>query len=422
MPQVIHAQLPVWASDLFRPKRYKVYYGGRGAARSWSFARTILLTGAQRPLRVLCCREFQKSIADSVHKLLVDQIALMNLGGWKVQKSEISHVGTGTTIIFEGLRYNTNRVKSLEGIDICWVEEAESVSKDSWEILIPTIRKPGSEIWISFNPDLADDPTYVRFVVNKPPNAFVEKVGWEDNPWFPDTLAEERDYLYPDDQETAEHVWGGHPRKHTEAQILAGKYRIEAFTPRPNSTHWLGPFYGADFGFAEDAQVCIECWIRKDPGKPKGVSQGDLMIYKEAWKLKQDIHKIKPHWHKIFGPKLHHRTIMADSSRPETISYLKQHGLRRIRSVFKWAGSIEDGVGYLRSFENIIIHPRCKHVAFEARHWSFKVDRLTQEILPQVVDKHNHCMDAIRYALSIFIRMSRKTSSSYSGSSYSNAT
>lgn len=413
----LQADLPTWARAMFIPRRYKVFYGGRGAARSWSYARAILILGSQSPLRVLCCREFQKSIADSVHKLLVDQIKLLKLPGWRVTKTEIAHIGTGTSIIFEGLRYNTNRVKSLEGIDICWVEEAESVSKDSWEILIPTIRKPGSQIWISFNPDLADDPTYVRFVVNQPPNAFVEKVGWEDNPWFPDTLAEERDYLYSVDAETAEHVWGGYPRQHSEAQILAKKWRVEAFEPEK---HWIGPLYGADFGFAEDAQTCVELYIAKDPGKPKGISQGRLMIRREAWKIRQDIHRIYPAWSKIFGKHLHHQTIRADSARPETISYLKQHGLRRIRSVFKWGGSVEDGIAYLRQFEEIVIHPDCPHTKFEARHWSYKVDRLTQEILAQVADKHNHCWDAIRYALSVMIR-SRRGGNQFQGQSYSNA-
>jgi len=414
----LQANLPTYARDLFRPKRYKVYWGGRGAARSWSFARTLLIMGAQRTLRILCCREFQKSIADSVHKLLVDQIQLLQLPGWKVTKTEISHIGTGTLFLFEGLRYNTNRIKSLEGIDICWVEEAESVSKESWEILIPTIRKEGSEIWISFNPDLDDDPTYKRFVIDTPPNAFSIKVGWADNPWFPDTLADERDYLYRVDPEAAEHVWGGYTRQYSESQILFGKWRVEAFEPEK---HWVGPLYGSDFGFAEDAQTCVEIYIAKDPGKMAKISQGKLMIRREAWKVKQDIHRIMPAWRKIFGPRLSNRVIRADSARPETISYLKQHGLRRMRAVFKWPGSIEDGIAYLRQFEEIIIHPECKKTKEEARLWSYQVDRLTQEVLPKVLDKHNHIWDAIRYALSPMIRASRVPRHQYSGQSYANA-
>lgn len=412
----LNAQLPAYAKGLFRHARYKVFYGGRGAGRSWSFARALLIKGAQKELRILCCREFQKSIADSVHKLLTDQIQMMGMPGWKISKTDIVHAGTGTRFIFEGLRYNTNRIKSLEGIDICWVEEAESVSKDSWEILIPTIRKEGSEIWISFNPDLEDDPTYQRFVVHQPPNAIVQKIGWQDNPWFNDTeMPDERDYLYRVDPEAAEHVWGGYPKKSSEAQILHGKWKVEAFEPME---HWLGPFYGSDFGFAEDPTTMVELYIAKDPGKPK-VSQGRLMVRRESWKVKLDTHKIIPLWHSVFGKTVGQRVVRADSARPETISYLKQHGMRRIRPVFKWSGSVEDGIAYLRQFEEIVIHPDCPHFKEEAKLYSYKVDKKTGDILRDVEDRHNHLIDATRYALAPMIRARRTPQNNYSGMSYS---
>jgi phage terminase large subunit len=411
----LRGELPEWSQVLFRPARYKVIYGGRGAARSWSFARALLIMGSQTKLRILCCREFQKSIADSVHKLLQDQILLLGLPGWKISKTTIEHVGTGSTFIFEGLRYNTNRVKSLEGIDICWVEEAESVAKDSWEILIPTIRKPGSQIWISFNPDLEEDPTYQRFVINQPPNAIVLKVGWEHNPWFGEELQAERDYLYRVDPEAAEHVWGGHPRKASAAQILSGKWRVEAFEPEPT---WIGPMYGLDYGFAEDPLALNEIYIK--PNKAALKSQGSLMIRKELWRLKLDLHHMNREFVKTFGTNLVRRAIRADSSRPESTSYLRQHGFPRIVSAMKWPGSLEDGIAYLRGFEEIIIHPDCPKTREEARLWSYKVDKDTQEVLPEVVDKHNHTWDDIRYALSPMIRASRKRTSSYSGTSYAN--
>jgi phage terminase large subunit len=410
------AQIPYAMREVFQPSRYKVYWGGRGASRSWTFARALLIRGSQVKLRILCCREFQKSIADSVHKLLEDQIALLKLPGWKIQKASISHAGTGTEILFEGLRYNTNRVKSLEGIDICWVEEAESVSKDSWDILIPTIRKTGSEIWISFNPDLEDDPTYERFVIKNPPNAIVRKVGWEDNPWFPEELREEKDYLYSVDPEAAEHVWGGMPRKSTEAQILHGKYRVEAFEPQSD---WIGPLYGADFGFAEDPAALVELYIARAKGKFQRVSQGQLYVRRESWKIRLDNHKIVPYWRQTVR-EIGRQIIRADSSRPETISYLRQHGLPRIVPVYKWPGSIEDGIGYLRGYESIIIHPDCKHAVQEAKLWSYMVDKKTNEILPEVLDKHNHIWDAVRYALQPMIRMKRKPRSSYRGQTYVN--
>lgn len=409
----LKAELPNYARGLFIPKRYKVYWGGRGAARSWSFARAILIMGAQRKLRVLCAREFQKSIADSVHKLFQDQIQMLRLPGWQVMQKEIVHRGTGTTIIFEGLRYNTNRIKSLEGIDICWVEEAESVSKDSWEVLIPTIRKEGSEIWISFNPNLEDDPTYQRFVVNEPPNAIVEKVGWQDNPWFPETLREEKDYLYRVDPEAADHVWGGHPRKTSEAQILHGKWIVEAFEPEKT---WLGPFYGGDFGFAEDPTAAVELWIKRVPR-----SQGILHVRRESWKMRLELDFIPREWSKAFGRNFHKRVIRADSSRPETINLLKRKGLPRITGVYKWPGSIEDGIAFLRAFEKIVIHPDCPKFKEEARLYSYKIDKLTGEVLPDVVDKHNHLMDATRYALSPMIRARKSGTRGYTGMTYANA-
>ena len=413
------AKLPYYSRGLFIPKRYKVYWGGRGAARSWSFARAILIMGSQRTLRILCCREYQKSIADSVHKLFQDQMAIMELPGWSVTKKEIVHVGTGSSIIFEGLRYNTNRIKSLEGIDICWVEEAESVSKESWEILIPTIRKDESEIWISFNPDLEDDPTYQRFVVEDPPNAIVEKVGWEDNPWFPKILEEEKNYLYRIDPEAADHVWGGEPRKSSEAQILHGKWHVESFEPVPGSSLWLGPYMGADFGFAEDPTGCLELWVKKVQRHPGEIaSQGILYVRRESWKIRLDIDKTYDQWMRDMGTSVTHRIIRADSSRPETISYLKRHGPRRITGVFKWPGSVEDGIAYLRGFEKIIIHPDCSHFKEECRLYSYKIDRDTGEILPKVVDKHNHLIDCARYALAPRIRARKTQTTQYAGHSY----
>jgi phage terminase large subunit len=411
----LKAELPNFARDLFRPTRYKVLWGGRGAGRSWNIARALLIMGMQKKLRILCAREFQKSIADSVHRLLRDQIDLLQLPGYTVIQREILHQGTGTTFLFEGLRYNTNRIKSLEGIDICWIEEAESVSKDSWEIVIPTIRKEGSEIWISFNPDLETDPTYQRFVVKPPPNAIVKKVGWEDNPWFTEEMREEKDYLYAVDPDAADHVWGGETKKFSDAQILHGKWRVEAFEPHDS---WVGPMYGVDFGFADDPTAMVEFYIRPPDRTSKTKSQGALMIRRESWKLRLDIHKMKQTWNKVFGTRIARRTIRADNARPETISFLKQHGLNAIRPVFKWKGSVEDGIAWLRAFEEIVIHPDCPKTREEARLYSYKVDQKTGEILPEVVDKHNHCIDAIRYGASPQIRLRRKPMAGYTGMSY----
>lgn len=404
----LQCDLPHWSVEMFRPHRYKVVYGGRGAARSWSFARILLIMGCQRPIRVLCARELQRSIKDSVHKLLSDQIELLQLPGYRVLQHEISHVN-GTTFIFEGLKNNTTKIKSLEGLDYVWVEEAERISNDSWSILIPTVRKPGSEIWITFNPDQEDDPTYQRFVLNPPPDAWVSHVGWEDNPWFPEVLRLEKDYDYSIDPEAAEWVWGGQCRKQTEAAILRGKWVVQSFEVDKTDKKWQGPYHGADFGFANDPNACVRLWIR----------ERKLYVEHESYVVGLDTHKIAAQWQKDMGMGIEKYVIRADSSRPETISYLRQHGIPRIERAMKWPGSVEDGIAFIRSFEEIVIHTRCKHMQQEARLYSYKVDKLTSEVLPVIVDKHNHIIDSIRYGLSILIRANRGLRSSYSGMSYS---
>jgi len=222
---VANAEFPSALAPLFQPARYKVFYGGRGAAKSWGFARALLILGAQRPLRIMCAREFQNSISDSVHALLKDQAFAMGLGGfYKVQRSTI--VGKNETqFLFVGLRHNIASVKSTESVDICWVEEAQTVSKSSWDVLIPTIRKDGSEVWVTFNPELEADETFQRFVVHPPPGAVVVKIGWQDNPWFPDVLRAEMEHLKQVDHDSYLTVWEGHCRQTLEGAIYANELR-----------------------------------------------------------------------------------------------------------------------------------------------------------------------------------------------------
>src|SRR5258708_6557463 len=225
---------------LFRPARYKVAHGGRGSAKSWSYARALIERAVERPERILCCRELQNSISESVHRLLSDQIEEMGYGAlFEVQQNSIyrrpydTETGKlrGSEFFFYGIKSNTNKIKSAEGITIVWCEEAEKISEGSWEILIPTIRTPGSEIWVSFNPDEENDPTYQRFVVRPPPDALVHEVNWHQNPYFPEVLRTEMEYLRSVDVEAYEHVWNGQCRRNASSQIFRGKYIIEEFTP-----------------------------------------------------------------------------------------------------------------------------------------------------------------------------------------------
>lgn len=374
-----------------RPARYRVAYGGRGGAKSWAFARALLLKATQQPLRVLCARELQVSLADSVHRLLCDQIDALGLGGFfDSTKGEIKGAN-GSRFLFTGLRHNVTRVKSLEGVDVCWVEEAEVVSEESWSVLIPTIRKPGSEIWVSFNPGSEHDPTYRRFITSPPPGSIVVKIGWEHNPWLPAELAAEKDYLYRVDPEAAAHVWGGEPRNLSDAQVLRGRYRVEPFEPQSG---WGGPYYGADWGFATDPTALVRCWI--------DAPNRTLYVDHEAYGVGVEIDQTPALFRSV--PDAERHTIRADNARPETIAFMQRHGFPRIVAAAKGAGSVEDGVEHLRSYAAIVIHPRCKHVAEEARLWSYKTDRLSGDVLPILVDRHNHTMDALRYALEPVMR------------------
>lgn len=222
MPQ---AKIPRAFEFLRHPARYKVAHGGRGGAKSWAFADTLLLESARQPLRVLCAREHQTSIKDSVHQLLKDRIDALGLGAFY----DVTQTGitgrNGSTFAFSGLRINPSDLKSFEGVDRCWVEEARNVSKRSWDILTPTIRKPGSEIWVSFNPELETDETYQRFVVNAPSNAVVREVSYRDNPWFTAELESERLDCQQRDPDGYLTIWEGKCRIALSGAVYAREMR-----------------------------------------------------------------------------------------------------------------------------------------------------------------------------------------------------
>lgn len=223
--QQIHAEFPEKLQPLFIPMRYKVPFGGRGAGKSWSIARALLLMGKSVPLRIVCGREIMDSIAGSVHTLLSDQIHALGLDAfYEIGKAEIIGLN-GTKFSFVGLRHNINKIRSLEGVDIFWVEEAQTVSGLSWDVLIPTIRKAGSEIWISFNPELETDETYKRFVLSPPTDAWVCKIGWRDNPWFSDMMNGERLTKRRQDPDGYMTVWEGNTRRTLQGAVYANELR-----------------------------------------------------------------------------------------------------------------------------------------------------------------------------------------------------
>lgn len=221
-------QLPKKLQFLFEPSRYKVCYGGRGGGKSWGFATALIAIAGASCKRILCTREYQNSIQESVHRLLCDCIELMGLQDkFTITQTQITCIN-GSEFIFAGLKNDPQKIKSTEGVDIVWVEEGQKVSNISWEILIPTIRQAGSEIWCSYNPDEEHDPTHVRFVLNPPPHAKVVKIGWQDNPWFPAELEAERVYLKSVDPEAYENVWEGECRRHSQGSYY-GKFIVAAY-------------------------------------------------------------------------------------------------------------------------------------------------------------------------------------------------
>lgn len=379
-------RLPIELSHPFHaglnPARYKVWYGGRGGAKSWNVARLLLLRAYREKVRVLCAREFQNSIADSVYRLLRDQIDLLGLTGFFSATESSIKSYQGAEFLFKGLQRNINEIKSLEGVDVCWVEEAQRVSANNWDILIPTIRKEGSEIWLTFNPDEASDPTYQRFVVNPPPGAVVVKVDYRDNPWFPQTLQAERLHCRATDPDAYRHIWEGETRVRSAAEVFQGKWTVSRFETPMDARF----YFGADWGFSQDPTVLVRCWIREQT----------LYIDHEAWGVGVEIDETPALFRKI--PGADQWPIKADSARPETISAMRRAGFN-ITAARKWPGCVEDGIAVLRGFQQIVIHERCLHTLDEMKLYRYKTDKLTGEVLPVLASGSDHVPDALRYAL-----------------------
>lgn len=391
---VVNAEFPKKLEPLFIPNRYKVLYGGRGGAKSWGVARALLVLGSQNPLRILCARELQNSIKDSVHQLLSDQIKSLGLSGvYEVFKSEIRGVN-GTKFSFCGLRHNATEIKSHEGADICWVEEAQMVTKSSWEILIPTIRKEASEIWLTFNPVLEEDETYQRFVINPPPGAFVIKLNWEDNPWFPDVLARERDDLKVRDPDAYLNVWEGHCRQNLEGAIYAEQLRLAQEDGRitnvpvdklkPVNVYW-------DLGWADHTSMWFEQTIGmevriidyfQDQLKPLsyylGILQQKGYIYNTMY---------LPHDAKA-------KSLGTGKSIEEMI---RSNGFS-VQLVPKL--SVEDGINATREFFNKcwFDEKRCSDGLHSLRHYRYEVNPDTRKISAKPLhDWASHGADAFRY-------------------------
>ena len=377
-------------------KRYRGAYGSRGSGKTYTFAKMIAVHGAMYAQQgingvLLCAREYMNSLSESSMEEVKNAIrsepwlSSVYEVGEKYIRTKCGHVD----FVFAGLRHNLDSIKSKARILIAWVDEAETVSDIAWKKLLPTVRADGSQISVTWNPEVDGSPTDVRFRKTDLGNdGVIVEINADDNPWFPEVLKIERERdrrnLPPEEYAW---IWEGAYRQISDAQIFRGKYVVREFEPEE---YWKGPYYGIDFGFANDPTAALKLWVDTKENK--------LYVEHEAYKVGLEIDDTA-HYVRAKVPGIEKHACRADNARPETISYLKRKGLPRIAPCAKGKGSVEDGIEFIRSLDQVVIHPRCTNTAKEFRLYSYKVDRLTEDILPVPVDANNHAIDAMRYAL-----------------------
>ena len=380
---VLTIETPRVFKPLLGPARYKGAHGGRGSGKSHFFAELLIERCLMSKTSAVCVREIQKSLAQSVKKLLEVKIEALGVSSlFEVQEAQIKTPGGGL-IIFQGMQNHTaDSIKSLEGYDIAWVEEAQSLSQRSLDLLRPTLRKPGSELWFSWNPNLETDPVDVLLRSdNPPPDAVVVQANYRDNPWLPQVLRDELEYDQKRDPDKFAHVWLGEYQRNSEARVFRN-WTIEEFDAPKGTTFRLG----ADWGFSVDPSCLVRCFI---DGR-------NLYVDYEAYMVGCEIDNLPNLFDRV--PESRKWWITADSARPETISYMQKHGYPRINAAIKGAKSLEEGVQFLQSYD-IVVHPRCQHLIDELTLYSYETDPLTGAVLPKLKDKDNHVIDSLRYAL-----------------------
>lgn len=375
-------ETPEVFEPLLQDARYKGAWGGRGSAKSHFFAGLWLDENIRQKLDFVCLRETLKSLEFSVKKLLESKIAQYNAGYYfEVQDRRILSKRGGVTI-FEGMQNHTaESIKSLEGFDRAWFEEAQNASDKSLTLLRPTIRKPGSQLWFSWNPCFETDPIDQLLRGKKlPKGAVVVHANYTDNPWFPQELRDEMEYDRERDPEKYAHVWLGGYQRNSEARVFKN-WCVEEFDVPPDAIIRQG----ADWGFSVDPTCLVQCYV---------VGRKMYVPY-EAYRVGCEITDTPALFMTV--PDSEKWPITADSARPETISHMQKNGFPKIMPAVKGAKSLEEGVTFLQTYD-IVVHPRCTHVIDELTLYSFEVDPLTNVVLPKLADKHNHTIDALRYA------------------------
>ena len=381
------------------PESYRYYgvHGGRGSGKSWFFANKLVRKAVLRPnqrlpgLRWLCVREVQKSLDESVKHLIETKIQEFGFSHlFEIKANEIITPGNPPgVIIFPGMQNHTaHTLKSYDDFDGAWFEEAQAASNHSLKILRPTIRKPGSQLWFSWNPESEGDPIdQLLRGPNVPPRSIVVQANWMDNPYFPDVLKEEKDYALKHNRDDYAHIWLGDYRKLSRARVFS-KWRIAQFDT-PLNARFL---FGADWGYANDPTVLIRCFVDEQ--------RRFLFVDYEARKVGCEVEDTPALFDQVPGSR--RWKIRADSSRPEMISYMRRQGFY-IEPALKGPGSVEEGIEWLKNY-TIIVHPRCEHLPNELTLYSWKVDKKTEDVLPILEDKNNHDIDALRYSCEGLIR------------------
>tara|TARA_R110002167_G_scaffold203502_1_gene407408 strand:- start:11185 stop:12381 length:1197 start_codon:yes stop_codon:yes gene_type:complete len=386
----LRIKTPKWSLPLLKPGyRYYGAKGGRASGKSHERAEALIELMIINPnLRWVCIREIQKSIKYSSKLLLETKLRDMGLSNlFEITLTEIRRIGHSGLIIFQGMQDHTaDSIKSLEGFDGCWVEEAQSLSAHSLELLDPTIRKDGAQLWFTWNPRHKGDAIEVLF--NDNARALSVHVNYLNNPFISQDMIELANESKRKDPEKYNHIWLGGFNEKSEAQIFNGKYSIQEFEPLPG---WDGPYFGSDFGFSQDPTTAVKCWI----------NDNQLMVERDCGQVGLELDKTAGFINAQLG--VNNSVIRADSARPESISYLKRYGMPNMIGVKKWPGSVEDGVEHMKSYEKIIIHPRCQGTIYEFDNYSYKMNK-AGDVLSLIKDADNHYMDAIRYALQPLIK------------------
>lgn len=392
-PPVVETNLDIKTAAVFEPllphARFKGAHGGRSSGKSHFFAENLIDECIRIPgTRAVCIREIQRTLEHSSKRLIEDKIAAMRVSRkFNITDKKIETPGGGV-IIFEGMQNHTaDSMKSLEGFRIAWADEAHRLSSYSLGLLRPTIRSPGSELWFSWNPKGPDDPVD-RFLrgSDAPRNAIVVEANYDDNPWFPYAMELEMRYDRRRDPERYKHVWLGTYQIHSEARVFRN-FRIEDFETPDDAVF----YYGADWGFAKDPTVLIRCFV---VGRT-------LYVDHEIWKIGCEMDHTPALFDQLDPAHVgvaRKSRIVADSSNPQSISYMRRHGYPKMEPAVKGPGSLEEGVEFLKSYD-IVVHGRCPHVADELTSYSYEIDKLTERVLNTLADKKNHTIDSMRYAV-----------------------